>query len=128
MTSLTIGRLARAAGVGVETIRFYQRRGLLAEPPRAGGIRHYAGEDIERLRFIRRAQAAGFTLAEIARLIALDRTEDRASAREMAMARIAALDLKIAELQRARSSLARLARECGSGRPGPCPILSAFND
>ena len=126
MANLTIGSLAGASGVGVETVRFYQRRGLLAVPPRAGGIRRYDGSDVERLRFIKRAQAAGFTLSEIAELIALDAGEDRARARELAKARIAALDEKIADLKEARTSLSRLAKECGEGRAGPCPIIASF--
>ena len=127
MANLTIGSLAGAAGVGVETVRFYQRRGLLAVPPRAGAIRRYDSSDVERLRFIKRAQAAGFTLAEIAELIALDAGEDRPRARELARARIAALDERIAELKVARASLAKLARECGEGRDGPCPIIASFS-
>ena len=126
MENLTIGALAKAAHVGVETIRFYQRKGLLAVPPRAGGIRRYDKRDVERLHFIRRAQAAGFTLAEIGELLALDAGDDRARARELASARIAALDEKIAELKEARTALARLARECGEGREGPCPIIASF--
>ena len=127
MADLTIGTLARAASVGVETVRFYQRRGLLAEPPRAGGIRRYAPADLDRLRFIKRAQAAGFTLAEIGELIALDAGEDRPRARDLAKARIVALDEKIAELKEARASLSRLAKECGEGRAGPCPIIESFS-
>lgn len=127
MANLTIGSLARAAGVGVETIRFYQRRGLVAEPAKAGSIRRYGERDVERIRFIKRAQAAGFTLAEIGELIALDAGEDRARARELASARIAALDARIAELRQARSALARLARECSEGKDGPCPIIDSFN-
>lgn len=123
---LTIGRLADAARVGVETVRFYQRRGLVAVPARAGGIRRYDARDVERLRFIKRAQAAGFTLAEIAELIALDAGDDRPRARELAASRIAALDEKIADLKQARASLARLARECGEDRAGPCPIIASF--
>jgi len=126
MADLTIGSLAQAAGVGVETVRFYQRKGLVDEPARAGGIRRYDGRDVDRLRFIKRAQAAGFTLAEIAELIALDAGEDRARARQLAKARIVALDAKIAELEEARTSLARLAKECGEGRDGPCPIIASF--
>lgn len=126
MKNLTIGALATAAGVGVETVRFYQRKGLLAVPPRAGGIRRYDARDVERLRFIRRAQAAGFTLAEIAELIALDAGQDRARARELAGARIRALDAKIAELKEARTALARLAKECSAGTEGPCPIIASF--
>lgn len=124
--SLTIGKLAAAGGVGVETIRFYQRRGLLEQPTRESGIRRYGSDDLRRLRFIKQAQAAGFTLEEIKELLNLDASEDRARARELAGERIAALDAKIAELQRARDALKRLARECGSGSAGPCPILTAF--
>lgn len=126
MANLTIGTLAKAAGVGVETVRFYQRRGLLAEPPRAGGIRRYGPADVARLQFIKRAQAAGFSLAEIAELIALDAGEDRARARALATARIAALDARIAELKSAREALARLASACSEDRAGPCPIIASF--
>jgi len=128
----TIAGLAREGGVGVETIRYYQRRGLLPTPARGGSpghgsaIRHYGEQDISRLRFIRAAQSAGFTLEQIAELIALDATEDRARARALARERIAALDARIAELQSARDALARLAHECGAGSSGPCPILTAF--
>ena len=125
--SLTIGELAAAGGVGVETIRFYQRRDLLRTPARGGGIRHYGRDDVRRLRFIRQAQAAGFTLEEIRELLELDAGEDRSRARELAKARIEALDAKIADLQRARDALRRLARECGAGSTGPCPILASFD-
>src|SRR5688572_33498510 len=98
----TIGGLARAAGVGVETVRYYQRRGLLPEPARPPGeIRRYGEGDLRRLRFIRRAQAAGFTLEQIGELLALDRTDDRARVRELAQTRVAALDEKIADLKEA---------------------------
>lgn len=132
MSALTIAGLARAGGVGVETVRYYQRRGLLETPDRpgdigrAGGIRRYGGADVRRLRFIRSGQAAGFTLEQITELLALDATNDRARARALANERIAALDAKIAELEGARASLRRLARECGSGSAGPCPILASF--
>jgi len=130
---LTIGQLAREGGVGVETVRYYQRRELLDTPARVGqglngGIRRYDAEALRRLKFIRSAQAAGFTLEEIGELLALDASEDRARARGLAQARIAALDAKIADLQAARAGLTRLARECGSGSAGPCPILAAFDE
>ena len=125
-TSLTIGGLAAAGGVGVETIRFYQRKGLLEQPTRDGGIRRYGSEDARRLRFIRQAQLAGFTLDQIKELLELDAKEDRARARELAQERIEVLDRKIAELNRARDALQRLARECGNGKSGPCPILRSF--
>ena len=129
----TIAGLAREGGVSVETVRYYQRRGLLDTPERPGGagsnggIRRYGPADVRRLRFIRSAQAAGFTLEQISELLALDATDDRARARELAAERIAALDAKIEELERVRASLRRLARECGSGSEGPCPILTAFD-
>jgi MerR family mercuric resistance operon transcriptional regulator len=124
---LTIGEFAASGGVGVETVRFYQRRDLLRTPARGGGIRHYGPEDVRRLRFIRQAQAAGFTLEEIRELLELDAGEDRNRARELAKARIEALDAKIADLQRARDALRRLASECGEGSTGPCPILASFD-
>ncbi|HMC92908.1 MAG TPA: MerR family transcriptional regulator [Allosphingosinicella sp.] len=124
--SLTISRLAAAGGVGVETIRFYQRRGLLPTPTRHGAIRRYGADEVRRLRFIRHAQAAGFTLEQIRELLALDASEDRARARALATERVEALTAQIAELERARDGLRRLAAECGSGSNGPCPILTAF--
>ena len=127
LASLSIGKLAAAAGVGVETVRYYQRRGLLETPARADGIRRYGSEDMRRLRFIKQAQTAGFTLEEIKELLDLDASDDRARARELANDRVAALDRRIKELQAARDALKRLARECGSGSPGPCPILKSFD-
>ncbi|HEX8573553.1 MAG TPA: MerR family transcriptional regulator [Allosphingosinicella sp.] len=125
--SLTIGRLAAGGGVGVETIRFYQRKGLLGTPTRESGVRRYGSDDLRRLRFIRKAQSAGFTLEEIRELLDLDAGEDRSRARELARRRIEALDNRIAELERARDSLRRLATECGGGKTGPCPILASFD-
>jgi MerR family mercuric resistance operon transcriptional regulator len=128
--SLSIAELARSAGVGVETVRYYQRRGLLADPrPQktgVSGIRHYGADEARRLRFIRSAKAAGFTLEEIAELLRLDSSGDRPRAREMARERIAELDAKIAELEKARQSLARLARECAASDKGPCPNIASF--
>jgi MerR family mercuric resistance operon transcriptional regulator len=123
----TIGGLAKAAGVSVETIRYYQRRGLLPEPPRPPGeVRRYGEADVKRLRFIRSAQAAGFTLNEIAELLELDAADDRTRARELAQARVAAIDAKMEELRQARDALAGLATACARKRAGPCPILTAF--
>jgi len=132
MAGMTIAGLAREGGVGVETVRFYQRRGLLGTPERpggsgsAGGFRRYGDDDVRRLRFIRSAQAAGFTLEQIGELLALDATNDRPRARHLANERIDALDAKIEELERVRTSLRRLAMACESGSDGPCPILRAF--
>ncbi len=124
---MRISELARAGGVGVETVRFYQRKGLLDVPRGdAPAGRHYDQEAIRRLRYIRQAQTAGFTLAEIAQLIDLHRTDDRPRAREMAHERIAALDARIATLQTARQSLAKLEHDCATNGTGPCPILNVF--
>jgi MerR family transcriptional regulator, mercuric resistance operon regulatory protein len=129
MPEMTIAKLAQAGGVGVETVRYYQRRGLMPEPPRDpvnGGARRYRTEDVRRLRFIRQAQAAGFTLEEIGELLELDATDDRLRARELARSRVAMLDARIAELTAARAALARLADRCASADAGPCPIRGAF--
>lgn len=133
MSTLTIAGLAQAGGVGVETIRYYQRRGLLRTPERpdgsgqAGGVRRYGDTDVRALRFIRSAQAAGFKLDAIAELVRLDAVDDRARARELAEERVAALDARISELKGMRDALARLAHTCGAGPSGPCPILTAFD-
>jgi MerR family mercuric resistance operon transcriptional regulator len=124
----TIGGIAKAAGVGVETVRYYQRRGLLPEPARPPGeIRRYGEEELKRLRFIRSAQAAGFTLNEIGELLELSASDDRARARALAQARVAALDARIEELREARDALAGLASACAHKSTGPCPIISAFD-
>ncbi|MBO9714916.1 MerR family DNA-binding protein [Sphingomonas sp.] len=134
MKSTTIAGLARAGGVGVETVRYYQRRGLLGTPERSGGtglgggIRRYDERDVRRLRFIRQARAAGFTLEQVGELLALDAGEDRARVRALANERIGALDARIAELETARDALKRLAGECAAGRKGPCPIIAAFEE
>lgn len=132
VSDMTIARLAAAGGVGVETVRYYQRRGLLETPRRpdgagpGGGVRRYGTEDVRRLRFIRQAQAAGFTLEQIGELLALDAGEDRARARALAEARLVELDERIAELGAARAALRRLASACGASGTGPCPIIAAF--
>ncbi len=132
MSRRTIAGLARDGGVSVETVRYYQRRGLLETPARTGGdsfgggVRRYGDEDVRRLRFIRSAQAAGFTLEQIGELLSLDATDDRARARALALERLTALDAKIAELEGARASLRRLAQACSAPTPGPCPIIAAF--
>lgn len=132
MNDMTIGALARKGGVGVETVRYYQRRGLLDTPGRSGGnglsggMRRYGDGDLRRLRFIRSAQAAGFTLEEIGELLRLDASAARPRAQALAQARIAALEAKIAELQAAKAALQRLAHQCAHSQ-GPCPILTAFD-
>lgn len=133
MKNMTISGLAQSGGVGVETVRYYQRLGLLDTPHRPmavggeGRTRRYGAEHVRTLAFIRSAKSAGFTLEEIGELIALDATDDRARARQLASERIAALDEKIAELSAARAALKKLAHECAAGSSGPCPILAAFD-
>lgn len=134
MADMTIGRLAQAGGVGVETIRYYQRLGLLAVPDQCmgpgsrGPVRRYGPGDVRRLRFVRAAKSAGFSLEEVAELLRLDGETDRASVRALAQHRLAELDKRLAKLQSARHWLAGLEAECASGGEGPCPILSAFED
>lgn len=129
---LTIGKLAAAGDVGVETVRYYQRRGLLDTPARSdgdgwgGGIRRYGEDDLRRLKFIRSAQASGFTLDEISELLALEVSDDRVRVRTLARARIDVLDEKIAQMSATRAALARLADQCAASDKGPCPILAAF--
>ena len=97
---MTIGRLARDSGVGVETIRYYQRRGLLDTPrPDGGAYRHYSTRHLERLQFIKRAQAVGFTLDEVAGLLRLDDLKDRTLARSLAIEKIADIEARITEQQ-----------------------------
>ncbi|MBI1686140.1 MerR family transcriptional regulator [Caulobacter hibisci] len=126
MAANSIAGLARAGGVGVETVRYYQRRGLLETPERGEGMRRYGDEAVRRLRFIRSAQGAGFTLEQIGELLALDAGQDRPRARELARERIADLDRKIAELKAARTGLSKLLHTCSAGDEGPCPIIAAF--
>ena len=127
-TRFTIGRLARLAGVGVDTVRFYERAGLLPRPPRtAGGYRSYAAADADRLRFIRRAKSLGFSLEEIADLLVLNAGRgDRAKVKAIADKRLAELSARIRELSVIRDSLARYAKSCsGHGPVKGCPIIEA---
>lgn len=131
MKPLTIGDVARQAGVGVETVRFYERQGLLDEPRRrASGYRQYdGGEAIAVLQFIRRAKELGFTLKEIKGLLALRRnaSSTRAEIREQAKAKVSDIETKIADLQRIRDVLAKLVKKChGDGAASDCPILEAL--
>ena len=125
---LTVSQFARAADVGVETVRFYQRRGLLAVPPRPrASIRSYGPEALVRLRGIRRARQAGFTLSQIAVMLRLDRLRDRRAAYGLAVREIADIDRQIASVHDLRQSLSALATACEHGRAElPCPIIEAF--
>ncbi|MCL4368215.1 MAG: heavy metal-responsive transcriptional regulator [Actinobacteria bacterium] len=126
MTGLTIGKVAQAAGVGVETVRFYERKGLIARPVREGGTyRLYTLEAVARVRFIRRAKELGFTLREIAELLRLGTDPDSAcdDVRLRAEAKIVAIDTKIDHLREMREALMELTRVCHEAPPGDCPFL-----
>ena len=125
--NLSIKKYAEAGDVGIETIRFYQRKGLLDKPEKGEGIHRYGEADVRRLRFIRMAQRAGFTLEEIRELLALDSGQDRPRVRELARTRINRLNEQIAEMERARDYLQKLARQCAAKSLGPCPILASFD-
>lgn len=131
MTQMTIGQVARRANVGVETVRFYEREGLLAEPARRGSYRQYDADALSRLRFIRRAKELGFTLKEIKELIALSRDPDatRADVRRTAEAKVADIEARVRDLLRVKDALERLTVSCdGHGPLEGCPILDALND
>lgn len=131
MGSRTTGQVAREAGVNVETIRFYERKGLLQEPPRlASGYRQYGPEAVRRVLFIKRAQDLGFTLKEIAELLALRVEHDTQCADfcELADGKIAAIREKIRTLDRMRTVLADLTSACRERKlSGPCPILESLD-
>jgi MerR family mercuric resistance operon transcriptional regulator len=126
MSDLTIGRLARAAGVHVETVRYYQRRGLLTTPRKPpGGVRRYPAEALTRLRFIKRAQALGFSLRDIRELLALDAGSCRET-RTLAEARLADIEARLRDLAHMRGLLQRLVRACRRGQSPACPIVTAL--
>jgi len=126
--AMTIGRLAATAGVTVETIRYYQRRGLLDEPRKPfRGYRHYPADMAKRVRFIKRAQALGFTLEEIASLLRLDGADCCADTRELAAHKVALIERKLLDLEAMRDALSALVRQCETGQAeGLCPIISVL--
>ena len=128
-STLTIGRVATAAGVNVETIRFYQRLGLLAEPARPlGGVRRYGDEFIARLRFIKRAQQLGFTLEEVTGLLRLEDGQSCRETRLLAEHKLALIEERIADLNRMRRMLKSLIAKCARGqRPRSCPIIATLS-
>jgi Cu(I)-responsive transcriptional regulator len=128
MESIGIGSLARRAGVGIDTVRYYERAGLLTPKTRlASGYRRYSDLELARLRFIRRAQALGFTLNEVRELLALSARRDVARVKRSAQAKLADVDKRIAALQKMREGLASLIEACpGHGRAADCPILQAL--
>lgn len=130
MPTLSIGGLARATKVGIDTIRFYEKTGLIPVPPRrASGYRQYGEAHVRRLTFIRRAKALGFSLEEIAELLVLRAPTGRGveKVRQVARHKLAVVEQKIAELERMRSALVGLVESCpGHGPVDQCPILRAF--
>lgn len=130
MDSLGIGQLAKRGGVGIDTVRYYERNGLLAPRVRlASGYRRYGELELARLRFIRRAQALGFTLKEVKELLALSAQRDVGRVKRSAQAKLRDVDMRIADLARVRDGLARLIEACpGHGRAADCPILRALTD
>jgi len=128
MTLMGIGAIAKRAGVGIDTVRYYERAGLLDPKQRlSSGYRRYSDDEVARLRFIRRAQALGFSLKEIQELLELSTRRDVASVKRSAQAKLTGIDERIAELQRVRDALATLVEACpGHGRASECPILQAL--
>jgi len=128
-SELTIGRLAKAAEVGIETIRYYQRLKLLPTPePAHNSFRYYPLELVERIRFIKRAQDLGFSLEDIATLLALNDGTDRDQVRQLAATKLESVRIKIAELQRIEATLAKLLHECEhTDHAHSCPIIAAFS-
>jgi MerR family mercuric resistance operon transcriptional regulator len=130
MKSMTVGQVARQGGVGVETVRFYEKNGLLEEPTRrASGYREYDEETVNRLRFIQRAKELGFTLSEIKELFSLRCSERPCNdVRERAEAKVAEIEAKVALLLRMKEVLGRLASSCcEKGHDNRCPILEVLD-
>jgi MerR family mercuric resistance operon transcriptional regulator len=124
---LTIGKLAERAGVNVETIRYYQRRGLLDEPKKPlGGYRRYPSDTVKRVRFIKRAQGLGFTLEEVAGLLRLDAAGACVETRELAAHKLALIEVKLSELGAMREGLAALVAKCDKGGNRACPIIQVL--
>ena len=128
--ALTIGEVAKDSGIGIETVRFYERKGLIAEPPRTdSGYRQYPEEVVGRIRFIRRAKELGFALKEISELLSLRVNPDTtcADVRKQAEFKISDVEEKIRALRRIETALKKLAASCvGTGPASECPILEAL--
>jgi len=126
---MTIGLLARAAEVNVETIRYYQRRGLLEEPPKpARGRRRYSGVVVRRVRFIKRAQLLGFTLEEVRSLLQLEDGQSCRDTRLLAERKLAVIEQRLTDLTRVRQVLTGLIAECTAGKqPRSCPIIATLS-
>jgi MerR family copper efflux transcriptional regulator len=128
MESIGIGTLAKRAGAGIDTVRYYERKGLLAPRARlASGYRRYSEIELSRLRFIRRAQTLEFSLREVRDLLAISAQRDVARVKRTAQTKLADVEERIVALQRIRNGLATLIAACpGHGRAADCPILNAL--
>lgn len=126
--NLTIGAFAKAAGVNVETIRFYQRKGLLLEPAKPyGSIRRYGELDVARVRFVKSAQRLGFSLDEIAELLRLEDGTHCHEAAELAVLRLADVRSRLTDLRRMESVLSKLVKECSTQHGNVfCPLIAAL--
>jgi len=130
MSQMSIGQLARRAGVAVDTVRYYERNQLLPPAGRlASGYRQYSDTELKRLRFIRRAKALGFTLADIRELLSLSDQRSVPKIKRAAEVRLADIERRVADLQQIRDGLKTLVAACpGHGRADACPILNALNE
>jgi MerR family mercuric resistance operon transcriptional regulator len=131
MEKLSIGQLAKQANVNLETIRYYERRGLISEPPRSeSGYRQYSADDLQRTKFIKRAQALGFSLKEIAELLSLRVEPDTTcgDVKARVETKIEDVEQRIADLEQIKGALLRLSKKCtGTGPASRCPILEELN-
>ena len=124
LETFTISHLARHAGVNVETVRYYQRRGLMPLPDGGAGVRRYTENDAEKLRFIKRAQSFGFSLDEVKSLIQFRQKPSCQATRALAITKIAAIDEQMSHLQQLRDDLASIVDECASNtQEGDCPAI-----
>lgn len=130
MNSIGIGTLAKRAGVSIDTVRYYEKSGLLSPESRlASGYRRYGDEQVSRLRFIRRAQELGFTLKDIRELLGISKQRDVAKVKRAAEKKLADVDARLVALTRVRDGLATLVATCpGHGRAADCPILKALGE
>ena len=129
MPEMTIGGVAKAAGVNVETIRFYEQLGLVIQPPKPmGSFRRYPPETVSRLGFIKRAQQLGFSLDEIKSLLALEEARSCRETHDLAAKKLQVVEARLADLSRMRRTLKKLIAECetGRGKVG-CPIISTLS-
>ena len=129
MSDMTIGRVAKAAGVNVETIRFYEQLGLVSQPPKPmGSFRRYPPETVLRLGFIKRAQQLGFSLEEIGSLLGLEEARSCRETHDLAVKKLHVVETRLADLRRMRRTLKKLIVQCEAGKGKlACPIISTLS-